>query len=370
MKCLCESQTYSKNFEACTKQTCSVKDFLVAYRVRETTCEIPARNEGETTKHASWALFAIVLMAVVARFVFRAPSVSGSGYGADDHTIALAFLLMIPLSVITHELTRMGLGRDIWRLPFENITNIMYSYWVGQFLYVWIMSMTKISILALYLRVWIADPIVRRDWFRLACSGMIIILASYAVVMSLTLGFECNPINFTWLRWDGEHEGTCIDLNAHGLALAAFNTVQDLIICLLPLPKLFAFDLSLRDKLIVGTMFSVGLFLTSCSIVRLQYVIQLDTTDNLTFAYNPVCLWSTIECGVAIICACLPSVVGLAQHAYGYKLSAQELIDRASCLSECKAGPNQPWHELESPVLGRDMVRIKGPFVREISEWD
>lgn len=117
-------------------------------------------------------------------------------------------------------------------------------------------------------------------------------------------------------------------------------------------------------------MFSVGLFLTSCSITRLQYVIQLDTTDNLPLAYNPVCLWSTIECGVAIICACLPSVVGLAQHAYGYKLSAQELIDRASCLSERKAGPNQPWLELESPVLGRDMVRIKGPFVREISEWD
>lgn len=132
----------------------------------------------------------------MARFIFRAPVLRGSGYGPDDWTILLAVLLVVPLNVIVNDITLAGLGHDIWEVSFDHITQILYFFWVGEFLYVWIMSTTKISIILLYLRIFAADAQARRDWFRIACFCMIAFLALFAIVGSVTLAFECNPISF------------------------------------------------------------------------------------------------------------------------------------------------------------------------------
>lgn len=148
------------------------------------------------TRRVTWALFAVVVFSIIARFIFRAPVLRGGGYGPDDWTILLAVLLVLPLNVIINDITVAGLGHDIWEVSFDHITKILYFFWVGEFLYVWIMSTTKISIILLYLRIFAADAQVRRDWFRIACLCIITFLALFAIVMSVTLGFECNPIGF------------------------------------------------------------------------------------------------------------------------------------------------------------------------------
>lgn len=172
------------------------KHGIATKRYQEATCDIPVRDEGDLTRRITWALFAVVVFSIVARFTFRAPVLRGSGYGPDDWTILLAVLLVLPLNVIINDITLAGLGHDIWEVSFEHITKILYFFWVGEFLYVWIMSTTKISIILLYLRIFVADAQARRDWFRIACFCMIAFLALFAIVMSVTLGFECNPISF------------------------------------------------------------------------------------------------------------------------------------------------------------------------------
>lgn len=169
---------------------------IATQRYQEATCNVPVRDEGDLTRRITWALFAIVVFSIVARFTFRAPILRGSGYGPDDWTILLAVLLVLPLNVIINDITLAGLGHDIWEVSFDHITKILYFFWVGEFLYVWIMSTTKISIILLYLRIFAADAQARRDWFRIACCCMIAFLALFAIVMSVTLGFECNPISF------------------------------------------------------------------------------------------------------------------------------------------------------------------------------
>jgi hypothetical protein len=157
------------------------------------------RNEGDTTRLLTWILFGIVLLSAIARLTFRAPFLRGSGYGWDDVTMLLAVLLSAPLNAVIHIIAIAGLGHDIWEVPFDNITKILYFFWVGEFLYVWILSVTKISIILLYLRIWAADAQPRRDWFRIACFGSIAFLVAFAVVMSITLAVQCEPIEFVRL---------------------------------------------------------------------------------------------------------------------------------------------------------------------------
>ncbi|USW51178.1 hypothetical protein Slin15195_G044970 [Septoria linicola] len=258
-------------------------------------------------------------------------------------------------------MTHAGLGQDIWQLPFDNITKILHFFWIGEFLYVWIMTMTKISIVVLYLRVWGADTRQRRDWFR----------------------FECNPISFAWTRWDKEHSGSCFDLNAQVFALAGVNIAQDLMVCLLPLPKLFAMSLPLKKKLVVVCIFLVGLFVTICSVIRLQYLVTWGSTDNPTWYYNSIALWSGIECTVAIICACLPAMAGLCRRVYRYSVGAESTTgygSNASRHTKHRSGQVEHWHELNSPSYSVPTKALADhenappsytePHVRQVSGWD
>ncbi|KAG9734558.1 hypothetical protein KCU73_g10737, partial [Aureobasidium melanogenum] len=92
---------------------------------------------------------------------------------------------------------------------------------------------------------------------------------------------------------------------------AIFNIVIDLIILVLPLKELFALQTSLKKKLMVMVMFSLGIFVTFVSVVRLHSLIVFANSQNITWDYNDAAWWSTVEIHVGIICACLPSVRAL-----------------------------------------------------------
>jgi len=56
------------------------------------------------------------------------------------------------------------------------------------------------------------------------------------------------------------------------------------------------------------------LFVTVCSIIRLQFIAQVGQYANATYHYNEVGLWSGVEADVGVICACMPSIAGPILH--------------------------------------------------------
>ena len=50
-------------------------------------------------------------------------------------------------------MANLGLGKDIWTVPFDNITNILRVYYFDEDLYLTALPMVKISILLFYLRI-------------------------------------------------------------------------------------------------------------------------------------------------------------------------------------------------------------------------
>jgi hypothetical protein len=69
-------------------------------------------------------------------------------------------------------------------------------------------------------------------------------------------------------------------------------------------------QISTRKKVGICITFLIGLFVTMCSIIRLSYIVRWRATTNPTWTYDPIALWSLIECYVGVICACLPALAG------------------------------------------------------------
>jgi hypothetical protein len=69
-------------------------------------------------------------------------------------------------------------------------------------------SMTKISIILLYLRIF---PKEIAPTFHRICWTINVILVAYALAFMTEFIAGCKPISFFWTQWDGEHPGHCAD---------------------------------------------------------------------------------------------------------------------------------------------------------------
>ena len=171
-----------------------------------------------------------------------------------------------------------------------------------------VIVLTKVSIVLLYLRIFPKEVSQR---FTRICYGVIVALVIYGACFIISFGVACRPVSLYWTQWDGEHEGKCALPQTSVYTNSGFNITFGLVVFFLPIPKLLsltAYDT--RRKAAVMVIFMIGLFVTACSVVRLQYVSLLGKYTNATYHYNSISLWSGLEGEVGVICACLPTIVG------------------------------------------------------------
>jgi hypothetical protein len=70
--------------------------------------------------------------------------------------------------------------------------------------------------------------------------------------------FQCRPISYYWSGWDGEHQGTCLNVNGLAWSNAAISIVLDGWMLALPISQLFGLQLHWKKKIGVAMMFVVG----------------------------------------------------------------------------------------------------------------
>ncbi|KKK16523.1 hypothetical protein ARAM_003075 [Aspergillus rambellii] len=302
--CMCTNQAFTEQIELCVASSCTIRQSLTTKNVTSTACGAPVRDRSTVITVAGLTGGGIALLAFLLRVLARLPCCGGQ-FGMDDWTMALTMCCMIPLSVLSYPLAKIGLGKDMWTVPFDNITHILYIYFFDECLYLTTIALTKISILCFYLRVF-----PRRE-FRIAVYVVIAVNIAYVLVFDLISIFQCDPVRGAWERWDDETDFKCRNINAQGWSAAAINMILDIVVMGLPLRELYQLNLSTRKKAYVMLMFSLGLLVTLVSILRLESLITFSNTQNLTWDYVTVGYWSTIECHVGVICACLPAIRAL-----------------------------------------------------------
>ncbi|KAE8152129.1 hypothetical protein BDV25DRAFT_170775 [Aspergillus avenaceus] len=302
--CICTDPVLTADVEICVAANCTIRESLTTKNVSMTACRAPTRDRTKAVSYAGVAGGILALIAFILRVMARMKCCGGE-LGLDDWAMALNMLLVIPLSALSVNLADTGLGKDIWVLPFENITRILKIYFYDELLYLSILPLTKISILFFYLRVF------PKRSFRNAVYVVIGLNMCYLIAFVLISVFQCRPLQGAWLHWDGEREYHCNNINAQGWSAAVFNMALDLVVMIMPLRELYNLQLSLRKKCFVMCMFSLGIFVTLVSILRLDSLIKFANTNNLTWDYVEVGYWSTIEVHVGVICACLPAIRSL-----------------------------------------------------------
>lgn len=190
---------------------------------------------------------------VLQRFAIKITTY-GLGLGIDDWVTLLATLIQAPAAAIACEGGRKGgLGRDIWTLTPEEIRNFGYYLYIYSTIYFLNAAVCKLAFLFFYLRIFPALKVRRVLW----CTVIFVLM--FGVVFSMLSIFQCRPISHYWNRWDGEHEGTCINASIIAWVNAALSIGLDFFIIGIPLSQIRALHLSRKKKISVGAMFCLGL---------------------------------------------------------------------------------------------------------------
>ncbi|KAI4729851.1 hypothetical protein E4T49_02153 [Aureobasidium sp. EXF-10728] len=312
LACIKENKALQDELTACVRANCTIRESLTAKAFLQTLLGAPRRNKEALGTYTTLIVGGVAILAYVLRVIARLPG-SNSKWGLDDWTLSLAMVILqfgyslfiIPLTICAYALNQIGMGKDMWFVSFDHITKILEIFYFTELLYLTAIGLTKISMLLFYLRIF-------PDWkLRRAIYGMIGACLVYIVVFVTVTALQCIPVNQAWLKWDGEHKGKCLNLNADGWASASLNIILDLIVIVLPMKQLTSLKMSWVRKLGVVAMFLGGGFVTIVSILRLKYLIQFAHTDNVTWDYLPVGYWSAVETHVGVMVACAPAIRSL-----------------------------------------------------------
>ena len=167
--------------------------------------------------------------------------------------VVATLLFGVPSTIITDRGTLPnGLGQDIWKVPFEDITRFIRFFYVMEIIYLAEVALLKLSLLFFYIRIFPGGAVRRLLW------GTVAFVSVFGVVFVSTAIFQCAPIDAYWRSWDVAYQGRCLDINAIAWSNAAISIALDVWMLAIPLWQLRTLNLDWKKKIGVAMMFGVG----------------------------------------------------------------------------------------------------------------
>ncbi|OHW92527.1 integral membrane protein, partial [Colletotrichum incanum] len=121
----------------------------------------------------------------------------------------------------------------------------------------------------------------------------------------------CRPVSFYWTQYLGA-KGSCINVSLFFLLLGIVNMFNDIVILLVPVPRIWELQMNKRTKTSI-----IGIMLLGGFIVRIYYLNGLFQNVDVTWWMGPSFAWSSLEPSVAVISACLPTFAPLFRTCMG-----------------------------------------------------
>lgn len=118
------------------------------------------------------------------------------------------------------------------------------------FLYSLAVAFPKLSILALYLRIFTEKP------YRIATWVLGAIISGTAFAVSLTTIFQCSPVQYAWDK--SIPGGTCLDQALFYVYCSLPNVITDVAILLLPIPMIIKLHTNQSQKIGLSLVFLLG----------------------------------------------------------------------------------------------------------------
>ncbi|KAJ5963706.1 uncharacterized protein N7479_003582 [Penicillium vulpinum] len=300
---------------------------------------------------------AISLTSTILRVVSR--RTRNVSLGLDDYCmIGATFLIMACTVVVILMVTNGGVGlhANTGEVPFTDIQFNLKMLIACQVLYGTGLALVKTSMMTLYHKL-----------FGIKANMQVAIYVTGAIVWAWALSIIlesfliCHPVAFNWNpTLPG---GGCGNRNAAFVIAGVLNMVTDFMVMALPIPYIWKLQLRIGRKIGLLVAFSIGIFVSAISMVRVVSLMNVDFND-LTYTLPIPLMWSMLEQQLAIVAANLPLLrrvfsnvlprSWLGSSAYGTgtpsgELSGKKPSARGYSLTRMDAGANRSEITSESP---------------------
>ncbi|PVH95561.1 hypothetical protein DM02DRAFT_617820 [Periconia macrospinosa] len=275
----------------------------------------PAPNHINPETH-SWSgtiVLVVFIALTVAMFGARLTArwVVAKNAGLDDALISVAMIPLIGLTIAV------VLGVRIYGFQWHSWDQTAVTYITTrqitlsiELLYMAATSLTKISILCFYRRM--SSGAISRV-FIYGVWGVMITVVAYFITFTFVITFTCTPVEGFWhlydLVWRTQHELHCHDEGVIIVVIVVISTLQDFVICALPIFLVWNLQIPKRQKTALIALFGMGVITCICGVMRTYYAIYVYyfTYDITWYAYYGW-IWTAVEADLGVVCACAPAM--------------------------------------------------------------
>ncbi|CZR51597.1 uncharacterized protein PAC_01474 [Phialocephala subalpina] len=217
----------------------------------------------------------------------------------DFLLLAALFFLCISVGLQFACVIAGGVGRHTADINPLDVVKTLKLILPFEALYGITLCLIKSSIICFYFRIF-----GKTKSFRISAFVVLAFIICWALSVVLETFLLCRPVAY---NWDTSIKGTCGDRNTVYVSAGALNVITDFMVMSLPIPHILSLQLKLKKKLGLLLMFSLGLFITIISIIRIKSLQVISFTDP-TYTLPMGLLWTTLEPCLCIINANLPMV--------------------------------------------------------------
>ncbi|KAL8674500.1 MAG: hypothetical protein Q9168_001092 [Polycauliona sp. 1 TL-2023] len=238
-----------------------------------------AEDRGPLLLAVGWILLVLAILIVATRIYFRSNLRHGINW--DDHFVVASLVIGIVGGAFLTKLVQSGGGKHISCLPPGQIYPVLKWSLLAQVSNVLGIGLVKISVCLCVLRL--IDRARRRLsqflWVLIA------VVAVSHLIQALIFLVQCRPLAAVW---SPKVKGTCFSHRvtyAAGYANYGLDALTDLICAIVPVSVLHRLQMSIRTKVALSFLMSLGVLTSGLAIgkcVTIRALFEEDYTWNIT----------------------------------------------------------------------------------------
>ncbi|KAK0720161.1 hypothetical protein B0H67DRAFT_460454, partial [Lasiosphaeris hirsuta] len=216
--------------------------------------------------------------------------------GAEDWTIVVALVFSGATCAGMIEQAVYGLGRHTLDISPEMMIPMGKAGWYTILWYMMALLFTKISILLLYIRI------LSYQHARYAVYAILaIVVLTNGLWTFITVITSCMPLE---AFWNPKITGAYCRPVVYWYANTGLHIGTDVLLYILPLPIIINLQVKRRQKIVLYSIFALGFFVCSISVVRLWDLVAESARVDFTYDNVSIAYLTCIEVNAAIACAC------------------------------------------------------------------
>ncbi|KAJ5291235.1 hypothetical protein N7478_000486 [Penicillium angulare] len=241
-----------------------------------------------------WISIASTVLRVISR---RMRDVS---LAAEDYMMMIATCMVVASTIVViMTVTKGGVGLHALKpVAWADIEFVLKMIIVCQCLYGVGLAIVKTAMMTLYYKLFGTKKSMR---IAIYVTGAIVWLWALSIVLESFL--ICQPIPYNWNPTIPG--GGCGNRNAAFVVAGVLNMVTDLMVMALPIPYIIKLQLPVGRKVGLIVAFSLGLFVSAISMVRVVSLMRINFAD-VTYTLPIPLMWSIVEEQLAIVAANVP----------------------------------------------------------------